>query len=824
MTSWWRQFWKEIFPWRAALLLGLVYIIQNALLQSMDVVIRGINPELLRPLLIIALLFGWLFARSGFKGWIAVPLHFVLGLVLTIARVGRLDLALRDLGLEGLKYLIYRVREGEFPSPEAIQQVLVQLSQRLNEILATLWIWVSDLQSGFTVYNQAVILVIWGLVLWALSLWITWSIRRQYRPLWGMLPGGLLLTTLLSYTPGHRDLIIYTLGAGFSLLGLTFYQQKESEWIAKGVSYPTINRQEITWSVLGTSLLVMIFAAVIPSIRVDALSDPIQEWLWEQDEGEDTLLRTLGVEYDPGVSSFSVERVAGLPRSHLIGSGPELAKRVVMVARFPPGTAEEGDLPRAARYWRAYTYDQYTGSGWKSGPTVEEVYQPGEPLGEYSQSYFHLFTQEIRISNKIRGALYAPGRVETVDREFQVSWRTTADDPREVEDQGELVFEDIFAIAIDNIVYQVQTAVPVPGADQLRASSLDYPAWIEDRYLELPESVPDRVLELAGDVIAGQPTAYDQVKAIESYLRNFPYTLDLPAPVSARDVADVFLFELQKGYCDYYATTMVVLARAAGLPSRLAIGYVEGRYDADDDRYLITEADAHSWPEIYFSDLGWIPFEPTSGRGLIDEDAEPLAVPPELDQPPPRFPEEQAGQPTWGIGPWMYFALGPLSLVFLLWYALFLDMKILERQRPQRVLSRIYDRLYWVGYRLPLGLRGPATPHEFQRAFIRRLDVISKTSWRKQAFRDVREKLDQITGYYVFSQYGPGQPGGKAKEKALQDWKDLRLRLLLMLVVEHGDAFQERVRKLIDRIINRQVDDNGDEDEESSRDIKPAGK
>ena len=77
---------------------------------------------------------------------------------------------------------------------------------------------------------------------------------------------------------------------------------------------------------------------------------------------------------------------------------------------------------------------------------------------------------------------------------------------------------------------------------------------------------------------------------------------------------DYFLFDLQKGYCDYYASSMVVLARASGLPARLVVGYIAERYDEDLQAYVISEAEAHSWAEIYFPGYGWIEFEPTGGR------------------------------------------------------------------------------------------------------------------------------------------------------------------------------------------------------------------
>ena len=107
--------------------------------------------------------------------------------------------------------------------------------------------------------------------------------------------------------------------------------------------------------------------------------------------------------------------------------------------------------------------------------------------------------------------------------------------------------------------------------------------------LPFPSTTPERVFELARNVTAEAETPYDQAKALESFLRTYPYDLDVPEPPADADVADYFLFDLQKGYCDYYATSMVVMARSLGLPSRLAVGYAAGEYDENRRYFSVVE-------------------------------------------------------------------------------------------------------------------------------------------------------------------------------------------------------------------------------------------
>ncbi len=162
--------------------------------------------------------------------------------------------------------------------------------------------------------------------------------------------------------------------------------------------------------------------------------------------------------------------------------------------------------------------------------------------------------------------------------------------------------------------YTAESILPNVSEDDLRAAPASSPAWVSQRYLELPDTVPERVRALARDLTANAPTPFDQALAIETYLRKFPYTLEVPAPPINRDAADYFLFDLKKGYCDYYATAMTVLARAAGLPARLVIGYASGTYDPYTAQYVVRQADAHAWTEIYFAGIGWIQFEPTASQ------------------------------------------------------------------------------------------------------------------------------------------------------------------------------------------------------------------
>ncbi|WP_149678362.1 DUF4129 domain-containing transglutaminase family protein [Thermoclostridium caenicola] len=134
---------------------------------------------------------------------------------------------------------------------------------------------------------------------------------------------------------------------------------------------------------------------------------------------------------------------------------------------------------------------------------------------------------------------------------------------------------------------------------------------IEEAYTQLSDDTPERVLNLARDLTTPCANDYEKVIAIEEYLKsNYEYTLSPSNVPEGRDFVDWFLFEDRRGYCTYYATSMVVLLRAAGIPARYVEGFVMPAKH-QDNVYTITGRNAHAWVEVYFQGFGWLTFEPT---------------------------------------------------------------------------------------------------------------------------------------------------------------------------------------------------------------------
>jgi transglutaminase-like putative cysteine protease len=141
--------------------------------------------------------------------------------------------------------------------------------------------------------------------------------------------------------------------------------------------------------------------------------------------------------------------------------------------------------------------------------------------------------------------------------------------------------------------------------------------YLQKYYLQLPQELPNKVRRLAEKITENHRTMFGKIMAILNYLHQFPYTLDIPPPAPDEDAVSQFLFHLKKGYCEQFASAFAVLARCVGIPTRLVTGYATGSYNPFTMEYVVREKDAHAWDEVYFPDIGWIPFDSSPAFSLM---------------------------------------------------------------------------------------------------------------------------------------------------------------------------------------------------------------
>ncbi len=163
--------------------------------------------------------------------------------------------------------------------------------------------------------------------------------------------------------------------------------------------------------------------------------------------------------------------------------------------------------------------------------------------------------------------------------------------------------------------YQAESILPASIAQQPRIEPVPVPSGVAALYLQLPPLDP-RIPELTKRITAGATSQYEQAAAIEHFLAtSFGYTLQLGNTL-AKDPIAYFLFERRKGHCEYFASSMAVMLRSIGIPSRVVNGFRTGEFNDVTGQYVVRARNAHSWVEAYFPASGWVSFDPTPGAGL----------------------------------------------------------------------------------------------------------------------------------------------------------------------------------------------------------------
>ena len=160
--------------------------------------------------------------------------------------------------------------------------------------------------------------------------------------------------------------------------------------------------------------------------------------------------------------------------------------------------------------------------------------------------------------------------------------------------------------------YAATSDIATPAAADLRTAGRSYPQQISATYLKVPELDP-RVPQLAAEITKSSGNDYDKAAAIEQHLRTrYGYTLELPRTTLKDPIAN-FLFERKQGHCEYFASSMAVMLRTLGIPSRVVTGFRSDEFNDLTGSYVIRAKNAHAWVEAYVPGYGWQTFDPTPG-------------------------------------------------------------------------------------------------------------------------------------------------------------------------------------------------------------------
>ena len=249
-------------------------------------------------------------------------------------------------------------------------------------------------------------------------------------------------------------------------------------------------------------------------------------------------------------------------------------------------------------YWRLTALVDFDGTRWTSPADTGATSGPGSRAFEPGVDG-ETVTQTFEITDL--GGIWLPAAFPPVG----------VDGPEGITIDAETSSLVMASATSEGLSYTVESALPRYDVARLRSADAP-PTGLAERYLALPADFPTELADQARSITAGASTRYDQAIALQNWFRGFTYDLSFRGGQSQSAMQD-FLAQ-RRGYCEQFAGTYAAFARVLGLPSRVAVGFTPGE-QRGDGRYYVQGKHAHSWPEIYFADVGWVPFEPTPGRG-----------------------------------------------------------------------------------------------------------------------------------------------------------------------------------------------------------------
>jgi len=276
---------------------------------------------------------------------------------------------------------------------------------------------------------------------------------------------------------------------------------------------------------------------------------------------------------------------------------------------------------QAAGFWRVLGFDRYTGQGWEiSREETATVQRPSWSYRFFLPSrHSQAQTREVVQTYSIVSQL--PNIIPAMTHPKQLFFFTT-----KVEVDAEDSLRSPLGL-LSGDTYTVISRVPLRDRTSLGKARSEYIGSIEDKYLQIPGEIADRVRQRTEEILAKSEkpvtVAYEQALYLAQYLKQH-YTIqpNLPVLDAERDLVEAFLFDYEGGYPDHFSTVLTIMLRSIGVPARLAVGFGPGEFNPFTGLYEVRNSDAYAVTEVYFPDYGWFAFDPIPGHELIPPSVE----------------------------------------------------------------------------------------------------------------------------------------------------------------------------------------------------------
>ena len=316
-----------------------------------------------------------------------------------------------------------------------------------------------------------------------------------------------------------------------------------------------------------------------------------------------------------GRASFNSSLMSGFTENVELGQIGEIKKNSAVVMRVQTGKPIGYDRLR----WRGIALTNFDGKRWTTSERSTQKLQPGEdgwihtadsPQKNDTPKPGMIYT--VYLEPLATDAIFIPGKVISLKGNFTGEGGNSFSTIRRtyiLRDSTDTLLNPFHNYTA--IRYAGFSLLPPMDATKLRTAPTEYSKDITSTYLQLPDALDRRIPELARQATKYAKTPFDKALAIENFLRNrYTYTLNLTGKPGDDPLAH-FLFETRGGHCEYFASSMVIMLRTLGIPSREVNGFLPGEYNDLGGDYIVRASDAHSWVEVYFPSMDWQVFDPT---------------------------------------------------------------------------------------------------------------------------------------------------------------------------------------------------------------------
>ena len=493
-------------------------------------------------------------------------------------------------------------------------------------------LWIALALNGGTSSDDSIFLFFITALGFLLAYTSAWLLYRTRSP-WLMILANavVLLINLSNIDPAYIVFLVVFLVASLLLLLRFNLYESSVRWKRMGLR----QSDDLGWEFMQAGAMISIGILILAWLLPWGYVNDAASQVWSADNNPWVILENTWNRLAAVTGGYNAQNHGNFSDTLVLGGNPNLTNDIVFQVTSQDGT----------QYLESLSYDTYTGRGWTNGPAIITTIKPGDIYYDSSLA-LRSITQQVKVVNppgEQNAYLLGASQVVSTNQPAEVLERKS-DGTLEtwLRTNGKLASGEKYTITSYVSAADISTLetvplpkdapkfTPNPNLPDLAPPSGYYEPNIVSTYTQLPAHLDPRIRAKALQVTASAKTMYDKAVALENFLRsNYIYDTNINLPPNAEGVS-WFLFDSGKGFCNYFATAMAVMARELGMPARVVAGYTNGTYDAKTKQWIVRGSDAHAWTQIYFAQYGWINFEPSQSFATFNRPLHSTSVLPPL--------------------------------------------------------------------------------------------------------------------------------------------------------------------------------------------------